>query len=117
MDAVAAENEGTGAAGEQVADRGIAYIEPAGVGAEGRQDHAARVGDEAAAAHAPAANGGAELRMEMSGDLAAGRSGFRFVAEKQGPGGELVQYAAAIAVRRSGIVIAADPDPIAKRGQ
>ena len=98
MDAVAAEHEGAGAAGEQAGDRGIADIEPAGIGAEGRQDQPPHVRDEAAAADAPAAHGGAELRMEMAGDLAAGRAGLGFVAEEQRAGGEFVHHPAAIAL-------------------
>ena len=43
--------------GKQAGDRRIAHVQAAGEGAEGRQDGAAAVGDEAGSAHAPAIGG------------------------------------------------------------
>ena len=48
MDAAGAQHRGELARTEPAADRRIAHVEAAGVGAEGRQDHPLAVGDEAA---------------------------------------------------------------------
>src|SRR5215472_11919264 len=96
---------------EQPCDGGIADIESAGIGAEGRQDQALFIADEAAPADPPAAPAERCLGMEMPRDLA--RRGRRRgdMAEEQGADSELRLHQAAQIGGRNGIVIAGDPDP------
>ena len=67
--AVAAQQENPRAAGEQAGDRRVAGIQPAGIGAEGRQHDAPGIGDEAGPGDAAAARRHGGLGVEMAGDL------------------------------------------------
>jgi hypothetical protein len=88
-------------------------LRPAGIGAEGRHDQSSPVGGEAAPAHRPSTLRDPRDRMEMAGDLPVACVRGGLVAERQRAerqrGGEF----AADAVRRMGIVIARNPQPIA----
>ena len=98
---------------EQPCDGGIADIESAGIGAEGRQDQALFIADEAAPADPPAPPAERSLGMEMARDFAGRGRGRGDMTEEQGAEDELRLHHAAEIGRRGGIVIAGDPDPAA----
>jgi len=62
-------------------DRRIERVQPAGIGAEGREDQPPPVGEKTASAHAATADGQCRHGMEMARDLAVGRAEMRLVAE------------------------------------
>src|SRR3546814_16044394 len=72
-EAVAAEQGRLEALAEQPRDRRVEHAEAAGEGAEGGQDEAPAVGDEAVRGDAPAAHGDRGLGVEVAGDLPAAR--------------------------------------------
>jgi hypothetical protein len=64
-------------------------LRPAGIGAEGRQDHPLAVGQEAAAADAATLHGERRHRMVVTGDFAVAEPEHRLVAENQRAVGDL----------------------------
>ena len=109
-----AEQEHPPAAREQPRDRRVAHIQPAGVGAQRRQQQPPRVGHETGPRHHCAAHRHLRLRMEMPGNLAR-RPGHRLVAEHQRPGPPFRHRQPADARRRGGVVVAEHPDEIRRR--
>jgi len=101
------------AAGEQRGDGRIAHIEPAGIGAERRQQQACTVANKTAPpdAHSPPRHD--RRRMQMAGDLAF--LSRRHMAEHQSAERDLRRHASAQPRRRLRIVIALHPDPFRAR--
>ena len=102
-----------GEAAEDVLEGPVANIEPARISAERRQDHPLAVADEAAAADGPPAAADPCHRMQMTGDLAVDRAGLRRVPEQQIADGQRRRETSRDMIRRIGIVVAGDPQPIA----
>src|SRR5215468_4696441 len=102
------------AAAEYGSECAVAYVEPAGVGAERRHHQRLAVGREAAPAHRAAALRDAGNRVQMPGDLAFTRIAPELMAERQRTDGERCGERTADAVGRLGIVIAGDPHPFAR---
>src|SRR4051812_666352 len=92
------------------ADRRVAGVEPARIGAERRQEAALAVGDEAAPAHRPAAHHHLADRMEVAGKLAR-RAGDGLMAQHESAERELLDDLAADRGRQRPVVVAGDPDP------
>jgi hypothetical protein len=99
-----------------VFDRRVVDVEAAGVGAEGGEDQAPAVGNEAAAADAAVADRDRGFRMVMPRNLALGPA-LRLVPEQQVAAVEFRGADAAETVRRRRVVVAGDPDPVMRGGQ
>src|SRR5690606_8940557 len=80
---------------------------------EGRHHQPEAATGEAAPAHRPGAAGDAGGGMEMAGDLALCRAFGRLAAENERAEREGGDMVARQALRRGGIVVAGDPDPVA----
>ena len=98
---------------EDVGKRPIAHIEPARIGSKGRQDHAPAVACEATPPHGFAASAHPRHRMQMTRHFAGHRAALRHVAEHQRANRQGRGEASAHLVRRVGIVVAGDPEPVA----
>src|SRR5262249_14560167 len=95
---------------EQPRNRGVAHIQPAGIGAEGGQDPAPALADAATPAQAPAGPVQARLGMEMARDFRDPR--WRGdMTEGEGSEDELRLGKPTQLRGRRGVVIARDPDP------
>ena len=98
---------------EQSDKSAVANVEPAGIGAECRHHHPLGVGGEAAPRYAAAALRDPRAWMQMADNLSIGAVRRRFMAKSKRPDCKFRGDAAADALRRIGIVVAGEPEPIA----
>src|SRR5262249_59199580 len=90
----------------------MADVQPAGIGAECRHHHALTIGSEAAPRHAAAALRNPGGWMQMAGNLAVSVLQRRLVTEDQASDRKLGGDAAANSLRRVGVVITGEPEPL-----
>src|SRR3984893_10845951 len=81
------QKEDAAATGEQAGNRGVAHVEPAGIGAERRHHQAPAVGDEAGPADAAAASGDRGFRVVVTANFTQ-RAGCRLMTEHEACGFE-----------------------------
>lgn len=103
--------------GKEPNDCRIEDIEPAGEGAEGRQDEAPSVADETAPGQSSHAQPHRCHGMEMPADLAVRRSWCRLMPEDNLAHRQLAEDTAAEIENRRRIVVSGDPYPLMRRNE
>jgi len=98
---------------EDLRKRGVADIEAACVGPEGRHHQATSIADETTPRQGASASADARDRMQMAGDFARAFLRHRLVAKQQRTKRQRFGKNAANAIGRIRVVVAGDPDPVA----